>query len=170
MAQREDQLGKKTEEGAADLFEDLRRDHQEIRHLFQRIEKTDPARLAERKELFSILEQHLVAHLEAEERFLYTALEQTEAARHSVLVSYEEHQVARLLLSSFNSLAGDDARWPAKLSVLQSLLERHMLAEERELFELGREVLTRQQLEVIAQKVQEVKRDPKRPEATKEAG
>ncbi|GFO67670.1 hemerythrin [Geomonas limicola] len=148
----------------------LRSDHSRIRQLFDEIEKTEPAELAERKELFFTLQEELLAHLEAEERFFYTALEHNDVARARVLVGYEEHQVVRQLIGAFTSLAGDDARWSAKLSVLKKLITRHMEEEEEELFALGNEVFSQEELRGIAGKVQEVKLAPKKSTLAKEAG
>lgn len=159
-----------TAEPVADLYEILRKDHETIRGHFREIAACSTSALAERKELFFTLEQDLLSHLEAEERFFYTALEQHDALRPRVLVSYEEHQVVKLVIGAFTSLAGDDARWPAKLTVLRKLLERHVEEEEQELFMMSREVLREEQLAVVTSKVLELRREPKKPEATLRSG
>ncbi|GFO58900.1 hemerythrin [Geomonas silvestris] len=149
----------------------LRSDHSRIRQLFELIEKTEPAELAERKELFFTLQEELLAHLEAEERFFYTALEQNDEARTRILEGYEEHQLARLVIGAFTSLAGDDARWTAKLSVLKKLITRHMDEEEQELFALGKKVFSQEELQGLSRKVQEAKLSAQtKASSAKEAG
>jgi len=159
-----------SEHVTGDGFDVLRGDHVRIRQLFEQIEQTRPDELADRKELFFVLQEELLAHLEAEERFFYTALEQNDAARSRVLVGYEEHQVARQVIGAFTSLAGDDLRWSAKLTMLKKLIVRHMDEEELELYALGKKVFSQEVLRGITQKVQEAKQAPKKPSAAKEAG
>jgi hemerythrin-like domain-containing protein len=153
----------------ADPFQQLLRDHDRIRDLLKEIQLSTKSQVAVRQELFSRLEKEVQIHMEAEERFFYTALEQHDTARSRVLEGYEEHLVARSLLGTFNSLAVDDERWPAKQKVLRQLVTEHMEAEERELFALARQVLAEQQLEGIAAKIQEVKKEPKKPEGQPDA-
>jgi hemerythrin-like domain-containing protein len=148
-------------EKKSELFDLLRRDHERFRELFQRIEKSSSKQVAARQELFTQLEQDLLAHMEAEERFFYTALEQHDESRPKVLESFEEHQVARMLIGAFNSLAVDDERWPAKLRVLSATVRRHLEEEEQQLFDLAQRVLSREQFQGIVAKVQELRRELK---------
>lgn len=146
-------------QGKTELFEMLRRDHETVRELFKRIEKSTSAQVALRQELFTELEHELLLHMEAEERFFYTALEQHDAARAGALVSYEEHQVAKSIIGAFNGLAVDDERWPAKLRVLSQQVRRHVDEEEHELFRAAKKVLGHDQFLGIAAKVQELRRE-----------
>jgi hemerythrin-like domain-containing protein len=145
--------------GTSELFELLRRDHEKFRELFRKIEKSSSKQVAARQEFFTQLEQDLRAHMEAEERFFYTALEQHDESRPKVLESFEEHQVARMLIGAFNSLAVDDERWPAKFKVLSGLLKRHLDEEEQYLFTLAQKVLSREQFPGIVAKVRELRRE-----------
>jgi hemerythrin-like domain-containing protein len=148
--------------GRTELFDTLREDHEKIRELFKSIEKSSSTQIDLRKELFTRLEEALLAHMEAEERFFYTALEPHDEARPMVLESFEEHQVARIVIGTFNSLAVDDERWPAKVKVLSQLFRRHVDEEEHELFEVAKKVLGKDQFRGIVAKVQELKREPKK--------
>jgi len=156
----------KAEESAAvgtqektELFDVLRRDHETVRGLFKRIEKSSNAQVELRQELFTKLEHELLVHMEAEERFFYTALEQHDESRAGALVSYEEHQVAKSMIGAFNGLAVDDERWPAKLRVLSQLVRRHEDEEEQELFKVAAKVLGNDQFLGIAAKVQDLRRE-----------
>lgn len=155
---------------SADLFELLRLDHDRIRRYFQQISGPESGRTMDRKEVFQSLEEELLLHMEAEERFFYTALEKRDELRQRVLENYEEHQLAKLLIGAFTSLASDDARWQAKLAVLRRLMDRHMNEEERELFGIAKKVLSPEQVQGIAAKVQELKSEPRKPDTTHEAG
>jgi len=145
----------------SELFDMLRQDHEKVRELFKRIAKSTGAQVALRQELFARLERELLLQMEAEERFFYTALEKHEQARARVLEAYEEHQVARIVIGAFNSLAVDDERWPAKLKVLCQLFRLHADEEEHELFKLAKKVLDDGLFPGIVAKIRELKRDPK---------
>jgi hemerythrin-like domain-containing protein len=145
--------------GKAELFDLLRRDHEELRDLFKKIAKSGNDEVDIRKELFTQLERGLLNHMEAEERFFYTALEQVEESRLRVLESYEEHQLAKTIIGSFTSLAVDDERWPAKIRLLSRLFRQHVDEEEHDLFKLAKKVLSRDQFHGIATKVQELRHD-----------
>jgi len=154
--------------GKRELYDILRRDHEEIRLLFTTLEKSASTQVDVRQDYFARLEQELLVHMEAEERFYYTALEQHDVARPQVLQGYEEHQVARIVIGAFNSLAVDDERWPAKLKVLKHLVQQHMDEEESELFTLTKKLLGNERLQEIAEKVQGLRLEPRKPAGTRE--
>jgi len=155
------ETGTARSQGKAELFDLLRRDHEEQRDLFKKIAKSSSKDVDTRQVLFAQLERELLNHMEAEERFFYTALEQLEESRPRVLESYEEHQVARTVLGTFTSLAVDDERWPAKLKVLSRLFRQHADDEEHDLFKLAKKLLSNEQFQGIVAKVQELRRDPR---------
>jgi hemerythrin superfamily protein len=146
-------------QGKTALFDFLREDHEELWNLFKKLAKSSSKEVGTRQELFTQLERRLLNHMEAEERFFYTALEQVDESRPRVLESYEEHLVARTVIGAFSSLAVDDERWPAKLKVLSRLFRQHADEEEHELFPLAKKVLNRDQFQGIVIKVQGLRRD-----------
>jgi hemerythrin superfamily protein len=160
-------LGKAGEKSSAKMemtiLDVLKQDHEKVRYLFDKIEKSGRKQTAPLQKLFSQIEEELEIHMEGEERFFYTALEQHEEARENVLEAYEEHQVGKTLLGNFQSLAVDDERWGAKLKVLNDIIEHHMQEEEREIFKIARKVLHKEQMHEIAVQFQQHKREGKRP-------
>lgn len=152
-------------QGNTELFGLLRQDHEMVRELLKRIEKSSSGQVELRQELFSKLEHELLVHMEAEERFFYTALEQHDESREGALESYEEHQVTKSIIGAFNGLAVDDARWPAKLRVLGQLVRRHEDEEEHKLFKVAKKVLGNDQLQGIAARVQDLRRERSAPKA-----
>lgn len=141
----------------------LKQDHEKARYLFDKLQKSGRRETATLQKLFSQLEEELQIHMEGEERFFYTALEQHEEAREKVLEAYEEHQVAKTLLGTFNSLAVDDERWGAKLRVLNEVIEHHLQEEEKEIFKLARKELERNQLIEMAVQFMHHKREGRKP-------
>lgn len=141
----------------------IKQDHEKARSLFEKVEKSGKREVAALQKLFTQLEEELEVHMEGEERFLYSMLEQHEEARDKVLESYEEHQVAKTLLGTFKSLAIDDERWKAKVSVLHEVVEHHMKEEEREVFKLVKKAFNKSQLEEMALQFMQHKREGRKP-------
>lgn len=145
------------------IYDLLKQDHEKIRYLFDKIGKNSRKETAALQKLFSQLADELEIHMEGEERFFYSALEKFEESRAMVLESYEEHQVAKTLLGTFSSLAVDDERWRAKVSVLNAVIERHMQQEEEQLFKLARKALDKEQVGQIALKFQRHRQEGRPP-------
>jgi hemerythrin superfamily protein len=141
----------------------LKQDHEKTRYLFDRIEKNEKKGTSALQKLFSELEEELVIHMEGEERFFYSALEQHEEARDKVLEGYEEHQVVKTLLGTFTSMAVDDERWRAKMTVLNQIVEHHLQEEEKEIFKIARKELEKNQMAEMAVSFMRHKREGRKP-------
>lgn len=141
----------------ASLFHLIQADHDAIETLLAELQLADSTNIDGTLSKLSRLEDELLVHLEGEERFLYTALEQHEETTRKVLESYEEHLLAKTIITSFNSIALDDKRWFAKLAVLKKLFAVH-LEEEKDLIRSAKRLLTEKQLEGITQQFLELKR------------
>ncbi|MBU5635432.1 hemerythrin domain-containing protein [Geomonas sp. Red69] len=141
------------------IFDLLKQDHEKARYLFDKAEKAGKKEISSLQKLFSQLEEELELHMEGEERFFYSALEQNEEIRDKVLQAFEEHQVAKAMLGTFQSLAVDDERWVAKLKVLGEIVEHHMQEEEKEVFKMARKALGKEQQHEIALAFQRSKRE-----------
>ncbi|HJV36135.1 hemerythrin domain-containing protein [Geomonas sp.] len=152
-----------TSSAERNIFDLLKQDHEKVRYLFDRIEKSGRKATASLEKLFAELEEDLEIHMDGEERFFYPALEQHEEARDQVLESYEEHMVAKTMLGTFKSLAVDDERWSAKLKVLATMVEHHLKEEETEVFKVARKVLERNQTLEMAVQFMRHKREGRRP-------
>lgn len=145
------------------IFDVLKQDHEKARYLFDKAEKAGKKEISTLQKLFSQLEEELELHMEAEERFFYSALEQDQEMRDKVLQAFEEHQVAKTMLGTFQALAVDDERWVAKMKVLGEIVEHHMQEEEREVFKMARKALGKEQQHEIAMAFQRSKREGRKP-------
>lgn len=141
------------------IFDVLKQDHEKARYLFDKAQKAGRKEISTLQKLFAQLEEELEVHMEGEERFFYSVLEQNEEMRDKVLQAFEEHQVAKTMLGTFQALAVDDERWTAKLQVLNEIVEHHMQEEEREVFKLARKALGKEQQHEIALQFQRNKRE-----------
>ncbi|WP_224984125.1 hemerythrin domain-containing protein [Geomonas agri] len=145
------------------IFDVLKQDHEKVRYLFDKAQKAGKKDISSLQKLFSQLEEELELHMEGEERFFYSVLEQNEEMRDKVLQSFEEHQVTKTLLGTFQALAVDDERWIAKLQVLSEIVEHHMQEEEKEVFKLARKALGKEQQHETALAFQRSKREGRKP-------
>jgi len=145
------------------IFDALKQDHEKARYLFDRAGKAGRKEVASLQKLFTQLEEELQIHMEGEERFFYSALEQNDEMREKVLESYEEHQVAKTMIGTFQALAVDDERWAAKMKVLNGIVEHHMQEEEREIFKMARKALGKEQQHEMAMQFQKSKREGRKP-------
>ena len=118
-----------------DLFETLRRDHQEVRETFHRLkaEKED----SERVKLLYELETEILPHMIAEERVLYPRLREgtDEEIREDAMEGMAEHHAVRLVLRDLAETPANDEVFPAKVRVLEEMVEHHVREEESDLFE-----------------------------------
>lgn len=149
--------------GELTIFDVLKQDHEKARYLFDKAQKAGRKDISALQKLFSQLEEELSIHMEGEERFFYSALEQNEEMRDKVLQAFEEHQVAKTLLGTFQALAVDDERWMAKMQVLGEIVEHHMQEEEKEIFKLAKKALNQAQQHEIATLFQKNKREGRKP-------
>ena len=123
-----------------DVRDRLRDDHQHLLELAGHLcEAEDPA---QSRKLFHQLKEALTRHERAEELVVYAALAEvddvpTAGRAHQGAV---EHELADRLLQQSTRGRADAPIWRARMRVLSQLLERHVHAEEAEVFEmLGRQ-------------------------------
>lgn len=152
-----------TSSAERNIFDLLKQDHEKVRYLFDRIEKSGRKATASLQKLFAELEEDLEVHMDGEERFFYPTLEKNEELRDQALEAYEEHMVARTLLGTFKGLAVDDERWSAKLKVLKTVVDHHLKEEETEVFKLARKALDRNQTLEMAVQFMRHKREGRKP-------
>ncbi len=144
-------------ETAMSLFDLLKKDHKNVKDLFEEIQEDGEMEREAKKDLFSQIEEELEIHMEGEESFFYPALKESEDALKQVLEAYEEHHVAKTVLQEAADLDKEDERWDAKVKVLSELVDHHVEEEEGEVFKVAKKVLDKEQLQEIASQIQELK-------------
>ncbi len=138
------------------IYDILKQEHVKVMQLF------DEAISKESKDVFMQLKSELDIHMEGEEKLYYPQLENKKEATEVALEGYEEHHVAKLLLSELEKTPADDKRWIAKMKVLKETVEHHVKEEESEIFEKSRSVLSDSQAEDIGSKYMEFKQEQSR--------
>ena len=82
---------------------------------------------------------------------------QKQEAKDQVLEGYEEHHVARLLLSELEALPVDHERWLPKLIVLREAIDHHVKEEEDQIFSDARKYFDRKVLAIMGERFMERK-------------
>jgi iron-sulfur cluster repair protein YtfE (RIC family) len=135
----------------------LKRDHENVKGLFEQIQGDGDMEMESREDLFSQIEEELQLHMGGEERFFYPVLKESEQAHDKVLEAYEEHHVARTVLGEAGDLDKEDERWEAKIKVLNELVEHHIEEEEGKIFKIAKKALAKEQIQEIARQIQQLK-------------
>ena len=145
-----------------DAFELLKKDHEKVSGIFEKLEPTTERGVKTREELFAQLKQELEIHTQIEEQFFYLALKQAQETRDITLEAYEEHAVVKELLAELDKLAKDDETWGAKLTVLKENVEHHVEEEEGEMFTGAQDVLSSEQIEELGARMEAAKQEQKK--------
>jgi iron-sulfur cluster repair protein YtfE (RIC family) len=145
-----------------DAFELLKKDHEKVSGIFEKLEPTTERGVKTREELFTQLKQELEIHTQIEEQILYPVLKQAEETHDITLEAYEEHHVVKELLAELETMAKDDETWGAKLKVLQENVEHHVEEEEGEMFPSAKKVLSKEQIEELGSQLEAAKQEQKK--------
>jgi iron-sulfur cluster repair protein YtfE (RIC family) len=142
-----------------DAFELLKKDHEKVSGIFEKLAPTTERGVKTREELFTQLKQELDIHSQIEEQILYPVLKEAEETRDITLEAFEEHNVVKTLLAELDELPKDDETWEAKLTVLKENVEHHVEEEEGEMFKKARKVLSSEQVEEMGARMEAAKKE-----------
>lgn len=132
----------------------LKRDHDEVKKLLDKLDATTERAIKTREEGFRTLKEDLSVHEIIEEEIFYPALKEHAETREIVLEAYEEHDVVDTILGELEQTAVDDETWKAKFTVVKENLEHHIDEEEGEMFQQARDLLGRDELVALGEKMQ----------------
>ena len=133
-------------------IEMLRQDHDKVKQLFERFEQSGDS---EKEQICEQTLKELEIHTALEEELFYPAAREHVDDEEQIDQAFEEHHVAKLLLSELKKMSLDDERFEAKYKVLAESVKHHIQEEESELFpmvegsldseELGQEMEARKE-------------------------
>jgi hemerythrin superfamily protein len=127
------------------LFDVLKRDHAEIRELFDHIEGLD--RGFRRKLIFEEISEALLRHADLEERYLYSVLKANDQT--GALDALQDHDIIERLLVELSANTSNDEEWMIWLSILRENVESHFAEEEGTLFLEASELISRRKAEQL---------------------
>jgi len=135
-----------------DAIELLKEDHEKVEKIFSAMEKDE-----NRQKMFPELDRELSVHAEIEETIFYPAAREAEPTRDLVLESIEEHKQIKMVLADLEQTDMTTDVWGAALKVLKEDVMHHVGEEEDELFPKVRKVLSKQQLEDLGIRMEQLK-------------
>jgi hemerythrin superfamily protein len=127
------------ESAIADVFELLRRDHQNVRALLDEIEGAEDDRA--REGLFAQLVDELEAHSQAEDDVFYSSIEDVAALADKIDDARHEHDDVESMLEELDGIAVSEHDWLEKVREIRLLIEHHIREEETVVFPRAREAL-----------------------------
>jgi hemerythrin superfamily protein len=135
-----------------DAIQLLKDDHKKVEKIFSEMERKE-----DRQKLFPELDRELSIHAEIEEKVFYPAAKEAERTRDLVLESIEEHKQIKLVLADLGQTDMTTDEWGAALKVLEEDVMHHVGEEENDLFPKVKKILSRDQLEDLGTRMEELK-------------
>jgi hemerythrin superfamily protein len=125
----------------------LKDDHKTVEQLFKRFEKAGDRAFVEQRQIVDRIIEELSVHAAVEEQLFYPVIRATVPETDDLaLESLEEHHIVKWVLSELDSMAPEDERFAAKVTVLIENVRHHVQEEEDELFPMVRDELGRNAL------------------------
>jgi hypothetical protein len=135
----------------------LKQDHEEVKKIMEKLDKTTERGVKTREDLFAKLKTELTIHETIEEEIFYPALKEHPKAKEIVLEGYEEHHVVDMVMGEISQTPYDDETWAAKFSVMKENVEHHIEEEEGEMFKQARQVFSKSELEELGTQMEQRK-------------
>jgi hemerythrin-like domain-containing protein len=130
-----------------DAIKMLKDDHRTVERLFKRFEKAGDRAFAEKRATVDRIIEELSVHAAVEEQLFYPVVRATVPKTEDLaLESLEEHHIVKWVLDALDSMAPEDERFDAKVTVLIENVRHHVKEEEQELFPMVRDELGRNAL------------------------
>lgn len=143
-----------------DVFEQISRDHREIREILERMLAHGSREGELRSNLMVRLVASVLAHFQAEEKAFYPLLLDAGPDQREEALEYsEEHRICRMLLENLNDTPTDSELWKPRLMALRDVVEHHMEKEEVEAFDKAKTLAESDKLEKISGEFEAIKRE-----------
>ena len=120
------------------IYHILKEEHREVQKMFKQILDSESFQA----DIFSQINQALMAHMQGEEKHFYPRLVSADETHELTLEAIEEHNAAKQLQST---IADSDSEVQfAKTQVLSEMIDHHVEDEEKELFKAAKKVLSKE--------------------------
>jgi iron-sulfur cluster repair protein YtfE (RIC family) len=141
------------------LFQQFKKDHQRIATLFKTLSQTTTKALKTRNEMFRRLKEELETHSSLEEDIFYAMLSCHKEAETIVKKAKQDHKEAKKRLKELTRLPRNEEEWGKKLDQLRKKIEHHVREEEDQMFPKARKLLSDEQLEDMASRIEEERKE-----------
>ncbi len=133
------------------IIQEIKKDHKEVRDLFEQLIKSKS------QNNFTELRKELIPHMKAEESVFYPVL--MDGHKEEILEGFEEHHASEMVLKELEKTPLKDERWPAKVKVLQEMIEHHIKEEESKTLKAAQSQLEKDELEELGEKFETQKNE-----------
>jgi len=131
-------------------IEMLKAQHREVEDLFKEIEEAEDA--GAKDQLFTRIADKLAVHAAIEEHNFYPSVK-AKRTEDILLESLEEHLAIKRVLADLLEIDSLDETFDAKIKLLKEEVQHHVKEEEGDLFPKVRKILSKDDLDVIAQQM-----------------
>jgi len=137
----------------------LKKDHESVRTLFSRFERTSKTDLERRNDLLAQIRREIQIHSRSEEEIFYPALKALNGeGRQLVSQALDDHKDISDLLTQISRLKLTAKNFDDRFEALFEIVDQHVEEEEGEIFRFAEENCSEQELEDLGRQIQERKR------------
>jgi len=151
---------KKGEYRKMNAIELLKKDHDVVDKLFQKVDATEES---EHPKIFEKIKAELDVHAHIEEVVFYPVLieEGDKELADLTKEGIEEHRQAKMFLKEMANLADESDKFEPKLTVLMEDIKHHVMEEEGEMFKMVKEQFSAERLEELGKELEAEKKKSK---------
>lgn len=124
-----------------DIFEQLKKEHQEVNDILEQIKNSANPDPDERKDLLLKLKLALLPHTKAEQKTLYNRLKEEEEMKDQIKEAEEEHKDVETMLVELEKMDPGSEEWMKQVGTLEENIKHHVTQEETEMFDKAKELL-----------------------------
>lgn len=143
------------------IFDQLKRDHEKLKLIMERLEATTVRAVRTRIELLHDLKTYLTAHSKAEELFFYRAVLRGEfgdnVTHDQAFESLEEHTTLENALAEIEDTDPKEDAWMHRFRFFKRALIRHFDEEEKDLFKQARRLVSREEARELGEAFAEMR-------------
>jgi hemerythrin superfamily protein len=139
-----------------DIYTVITEDHRKVKELMEDILHAQSER--DREEMMLKLQQDILSHAISEERTFYARLRKDEKLKQTISHAEEEHEEVEDLLQELTTISPAGEEWMELFKEIKQSLEQHIRQEEKEVFPLARKIITTQEANELARKMNAAKR------------
>jgi hypothetical protein len=140
-----------------EIYEALKNDHREVKDLLRQLVTLRETDSAIRENLIIHIRDALIPHSRAEETVFYNSLRAIDGAKDVVMHAYQEHIEAEALLRTLQVKEKIDMNWTETARKLKTALERHIEEEEVRVFNVAKQLFTKEEAEMMCEAFDKLK-------------
>jgi hemerythrin-like domain-containing protein len=139
------------------IYEALKNDHDKLKPLLKELVASAKADEGTRERIIQEIRDEIIPHSRAEEAVFYNSLREIDGTKELVVHGYAEHMEAETILRSLQAMEVVNADWTKLAKKLKEDLEHHISEEENEIFPAAKQVLAKEEAEMMAVAFEQMK-------------